>query len=327
MSSTLLQSRFEAFNGNQSMQEFGEIFIEALPQHIGKLKIPGRTLIDSHRREPVMAKVTHADQLQHMMLEVLNSPITQEAQSYAERAFDAFLNKQNVDSGVLKFFNGWNETHKTTSLVSAKIIMRLSADALSVPAASQEGYHNVMAHMHEVAKDDFGLGHKGHDGMYHYMTAAFGATSWVSNHYKVNECNEFSEFLYNAGVAEHKSPMNSDEHKISIMDAMMVSIASELWNGREYNFIAQHIESKLLAFNPSLSNNVQALRNAKGYVMGHAGEVENRHGLHALAAAQAYGRVADITFKVDRLKEVMLDYNGRVGKAFKAMHNALTASI
>jgi hypothetical protein len=326
MNSTLFQSHFEVFNGCQSMQKFGEVFIEALPQHIGQLKIPGRTLIDSHRREPVMAQVTQTDDIQNAMLEVLNSSITQKAQSQAESAFDAFLKKQNVDSGVLKFFNGWNETHKTTRLVSAKIIMRLSADALYVPLDSREGYPNVMAHMHEVAKDDFGLGHKGHDGMYHYMTAAFGATDWVNNQYKVNECNAFSEFLYDAGVAEHKSPMNSDEYKLSIMDAMMVSIASELWNGREYNFIAQHIENKLLAINPSLSSNAEALRNAKGYVMGHAGEVENRHGLHALAAAQAYGRVADLTFKVDRLKEVMLNYNGRVGIAFKAMHSALTAT-
>ena len=324
MSSTLLQSPFEV-SDYQSMQEFGEIFIGALPKHIGSLKIPGRALFNGHRREPVLAQVTQMVEIQNVMLEVLNNPITQEAQSYAESAFNVFLKKQNVDSGVLIFFNGWNETHKTTSLVSAKIIMRLSADALSVPAASQASYHNVMAHMHEVAKDDFGLGRKGHDGMYHYMTAAFGASAWVANQYKIHECNEFSEFLYHTGVAEHKAAMNSSEHKQSIMDAMMVSIASELWNGREYNFIAQHIESKLLAIDPLLSSNIQALRNAKGYIIGHAGEVENKHGLHALAAAQAYGRTVDQTFEVARLAEIMLNYNGRVGKAFKAMHSALTS--
>lgn len=43
---------------------------------------------------------------------------------------------------------------------SHKIIMCLSADTISVPAEQR------MAHMHEVAKDDFGLGHPGHDGMY-----------------------------------------------------------------------------------------------------------------------------------------------------------------
>lgn len=69
MSSTLLQSHLEVFNGCQSMQEFGEVFIEALPQHIGKLKIPGRTLIDNHRREPVMAQVTQTDDIQNAMLE------------------------------------------------------------------------------------------------------------------------------------------------------------------------------------------------------------------------------------------------------------------
>ena len=242
MSSASLQSRFEMIEPNKPMQELGEIFIEALPRHLGNLKIPGRAIVDSLRREPLFAQVEQTAEIQNAMHDVLDHPITQEAQTHAENAFNAFLGKNEADAGVLKLFNGWNETHKTTSLVSAKIIMRLSADALSISAEKRAGYNNFMAHMHEVAKDDFGLGHKGHDGMYDYMTAAFGAQGWVNAQYKIYECAEFSAFLYATGVAKHKSPMDSIEHKQSIMDAMMVSIASELWNGREYNFIAQHIE-------------------------------------------------------------------------------------
>ncbi|VDR26266.1 Uncharacterised protein [Raoultella terrigena] len=104
----------------------------------------------------------------------------------------------------------------------------------------------------------------------------------------------------------------------------MVSVASELWNGREYNFLAQFIEGKLLSFNASLNEDTKTLRNAKGYVMGHAGEVENRHGLHALAALQAFGRIAGLSFDTERLKHVMLDYNRRVGVAFSALQNVLT---
>ncbi|MHA3737152.1 hypothetical protein ACXR0M_15995 [Pseudomonas sp. Eth.TT006] len=325
MSSTMLQSRLDEFSSYRTMQEFGEVFIDGLPKHIRNLKIPGRAILQGERRQSVLANVTHIPEIQESMLEVLNHSITQEAQLHAENAFKKFLQKDVVDSSVLKFFNGWNETHKTTSLVSAKIIMRLSADAISVPAEKHVEYLNVMAHMHEVAKDDFGLGHPGHDGMYDYMTSAFGATAWVESQYKVRECNEFSEFLYNTGVAEHKSALNSIEHKSSIMDAMMVSIASELWNGREYNFIAQYIEAKLLAINPSLRTNVHTLRNAKGYVMGHSGEVENKHGLHALAAAQAYGRTVNLPFKLGRLKGIMLNYNERVGRAFEAMYQKLNA--
>lgn len=325
MNSTMLQSRVDAFNSYRSMQEFGEAFIDALPKHIRNLKIPGRVILQNQRRQPVLANVTHIPDIQDAMLEVLNHPITQDAQRHAENAFEAFLEKAAIDSAVLKFFNGWNETHKTTSLVSAKIIMRLSADALSVSAERHIQYLNVMAHMHEVAKDDFGLGHPGHDGMFEYMTSAFNATAWIENQHKVRECNEFSDFLYSTGISEHKSALNSIEHKSSIMDAMMVSIASELWNGREYNFIAQYIEAKLLEVNPLLKMDVQALRNAKGYVMGHSGEVENKHGLHALAAAQAYGRAMDIPFKLGRMKGIMLNYNERVGRAFEAMHRYLTA--
>lgn len=326
MSPTSLQSHFEIFEQDKSMQQFGEIFIEALTRHLGNLKIPGRAIFDNFRRGALFAQVDQIAEIQNAMHEVLCHPITQEAQTYAENTFKAFLRKNKTDTGVLKFFNGWNETHKTTSLVSAKIIMRLSADALSVSAEKRAGYHKVMAHMHEVAKDDFGLGHKGHDGMYGYMTEAFGAPGWVESQYKVDECEEFSAFLYATGVAEHKSPLNSIEHKQSIMDAMMVSIASELWNGREYNFIAQYIEKKLISFNPLLSRNVQNLRNAKGYVLGHAGEVESKHGLHALAAAQTYGRTVDLKFEVDRLKKIMLDYNQRVGKAFNFLHAALIST-
>ncbi|KAA0981409.1 hypothetical protein [Pseudomonas sp. ANT_J28] len=325
MNSVSPQTRYETFK-YKSMQEFGEIFIEALPKHIRNLKIPGRVIFKNDRRQPVLAHITQISELQDAMFEVLNHPITQEAQFHSENAFRVLLEKRTVDSAVLMFFfNGWNETHKTTSLVSAKIIMRLSADAISVPAEKLVGYHHVMAHMHEVAKDDFGLGHPDHDGMYSYMTAAFGATAWVEDKYKIRECNEFSEFLYNTGVAEHKAALKSAEHNDSIMEAMMVSIASELWNGREYNFIAQHIEDKLLNLNPSLRTNAQSLRNAKGYVMGHSGEVENKHGLHALAAAQAFGLTADITFKLGRLKGIMLNYNERVGNAFAAMRQALTS--
>lgn len=59
--------------------------------------------------------------------------------------------------------------------------------------------------------------------------------------------------------------------------------------------------------------------------MGHSGEVENKHGLHALAAAQAYARAADITFKLGRLKGTMLNHNERAENAFAAMHQALTS--
>lgn len=83
-------------------------------------------------------------------------------------------------------------------------------------------------------------------------------------------------------------------------------------------------EGKLLSFNASLNEDTKTLRNARGYVMGHAGEVENRHGLHALAALQAFGRIAGLSFDTERLKHAMLDYNRRVGVAFCALQNVLT---
>lgn len=324
MTSLSLQSCDEVLIRPSSMQALGEAFIEALPRHISMLKIPGRWISEDFRRPAVPAHIEHVNEIQHMMYEVLCHGVTQEAQAYAEGTFHAFLGKEKVDSGVLSFFNGWNETHKTTSLVSGKIIMRLSADALYISPEEQVIYHNVLAHMHEVTKDDFGLGQKGHDGMYKYMTSAFGAAAWVNDQYKITECNEFSDFLYNTGIARHKSAMSSPEHRQSVMDAMMVSVASELWNGREYNFLAQFIEEKLLLFDASLNEDAKRLRNAKGYVMGHAGEVENRHGLHAQAALQTFGQIAGFSFDTERLKNVMLDYNKRVGRAFSALQNVLT---
>ena len=323
MNSNVVKSDVVMPRHQLSMQQFGDVFVEALPRHLSALKIPGRVIMGDQRKAAVPAHVDYVTDIQLAMYEVLCHDVTQQAQRWAEKSFNLFLEKEQVDDGVLKFFNGWNETHKTTSLVSAKIIMRLAADAGAIPVRRQPLYNNVMAHMHEVAKDDFGLGHEGHDGMYEYMTTAFGASRWVEKQYAVKVCNEFSEFLYSVGVAENKSPLSSHEHKQSILAAMMTSVASELWNGREYNYIAQFIGEKLQAVNPVLRADLKALRVAKGYVMGHSGEVENRHGLHALAAAQAYCRFADIEFDIGRLKEVMLDYNYRVGNAFRGLHDAL----
>ncbi|MFK8259011.1 hypothetical protein ACFL9S_14650 [Erwinia sp. AnSW2-5] len=307
-----------------SMHKLGGVFIDGLPKHISMLKIPGRWIAGNVRMSPMPVHIEHVKDIQNMMYEVLYHEITQEAQAYAEGTFLAFLKKEKVDPGVLSFFNGWNETHKTTSLVSGKIIMRLSADARYISHEEQAIYHNVLAHMHEVTKDDFGLGQKGHDGMYKYMANAFGAAAWVDDKYKINECNTFSDFLYNIGIAKHQSAMNSPEYWQSVMDAMMVSVASELWNGREYNFFAQFIEGKLLSFDASLNEDAKTLHKAKGYVMGHAGEVENRHGLHALGALQAFGRIAKLSFDTERLKNAMFDYNRRAGVAFCALQNVLT---
>lgn len=323
MNSISLQNNSKLVEQRMSIHAFGEMFIKALPSHIQNLKIPGQLIEPKLRRPPILAQIDRVTEIQTAFHEVLCHSVTQDAHRYAERAFKAFLEKDSADTGVLKFFNGWNETHKTTSLVSAKVIMRLAADVVYMPQGSQACYCCIMAHMHEVAKDDFGLGHHGHDGTYTYMTAAFDASDWAEKSYSVHECDTFSEFLYNIGVAEHKSAMHSCEHKHALMDAMMVAVASELWNGREYNFIAQYIEEKLRAINFSPSRDDRSLRYAKSYVMGHSGEVENRHGLHALAAAQAFARMAGLRFDVDRLKDVMLDYNQRVGRAFRALHEAL----
>lgn len=307
----------------KSMREFGEIFIAALPKHIQALKIPGRKISNDLSMDPRLAQIDEITEIQRAMRDVLSDPITLQAEFNATSAFATFLQKKEVDAGLLKFFNGWYNTHKTTSLVSAKIILRLSGDAIFIPTEQQIGYYRTLAHMHEVAKDDFGLGHKGHDGMYVHMAAALEATSWIEKKYEVPECNEFCEFLYEAGVAEHKSPLNSYCHNESILNAMMISIASETWNGREFNYIAQYIEAKLLSVNPTLENNTINMRDAKGYVMGHAGEVENKHGLHALAAAQIFSRTRGVKFCVERLKKVMLNYNERVGRAFGALHRAM----
>ena len=308
---------------NKSMQEFGRNFIDNLPQHISAIQIPDSKPSDSFGTSPRSMQIYGIYDIQTAMREVLHHPTTRQAEIQAENAFRAFLEKDCVDAGLLKFFNGWYETHKTTSLISAKIIMRLAGNAASSPPDQQMGHNKTMAHMYEVAKDDFGLGHKGHDGMYIHMATAFGAESWVEYKYKVEECDQFSAFLYDIGVAEHKAPLNSSAHNESILKAMMISVASETWNGREFNFMAQHIEKKLLSVNPSLANDSTRMRNAKGYVIGHAGDVENKHGLHALAAAQIFARTRGIEITSRHLQEVLLDYNERVGRAFGALHKSL----
>ena len=104
MSSASSQIRYDTFE-YKSMQEFGEIFIEALPKHVRNLKIPGRVILENDRRQPVLAHIMQISELQDAMFEVLNHPITQEAQFQCENAFRVFFEKPTVDSAVLKFFN------------------------------------------------------------------------------------------------------------------------------------------------------------------------------------------------------------------------------
>jgi len=318
------QKSLSSKGSSQGMQGFGETFISKLPKHIESLKIYGRKISDLEKKDAVFAQVDNIDAIQSMMREVLLHPIKCEAQFHTEQAFVALLDKDVVDAGLFKFFNGWNETHKTTSLVSAKLIMRLAADTAFIHPHKSSGYSLTMAHMYEVAKDDFGLGHKGHDGMYKYLAEAFGCDQWINPSYQVQECNEFSDFLYLIGVNSHHAPVESSEYIQSILSAMMVSISSELWNGREYNFIAQYIDKKLLKIKPSLADDDKAFKNARGYIFAHSSEIENKHGLHALAAACVYSRLYNISFDVDELKRTMLNYNSKVGKAFRALHQALT---
>ena len=96
-------------------------------------------------------------------------------------------------------------------------------------------------------------------------------------------------------------------------------------DGSEYNYLAQFIESKILSYKPEISSNLNDFRNAKGYVLGHAGDIENKHGLHAFVAAIAFAQAKNISMDMNKLKTVMLDYNYRVGLAFKAIFEALKA--
>lgn len=119
MNSTTLKNNCKAPGKTTSMQEFGEDFIEELHRHIGDLRIPERLIEGNFRRKPLLVKIEQITEIQQAMREVLCHSITQDAQVSTELAFKAFLKKDKADTGVLKFFNGWNETHKTTSLVSA----------------------------------------------------------------------------------------------------------------------------------------------------------------------------------------------------------------
>ncbi len=305
------------------MQDFGIAFLNKLPRYVSELKIYGRRVTESKTKKPVFARIEDIEDIQKMMSEVLNHPITQIAQGHAKSAFDAFLKKEYGDKSLNCFFNGWNETHRTTSLVSAKVLMRLAADTPFITSEQFLGYHLTIGHMNEVAKDDFGLGHKGHDGMLKFMADAFGCHEWVSPCYAIPECNNFSEFLYEVGVKDHKTPLESDIHVQSIISAMMVSISSELWNGREYNYIAQFIDQKLRSISPKLIEDDKSLKNAKAYIMTHSSEVENKHGLHALAAVHAFCCLKGVKFDVEALRHTMLNYNHHVGQAFHALHKAL----
>lgn len=118
MTSLSLQGCDDILTKPFSMQELGKIFSDDLPKHISMLKIPGRRIAGDVRAPSLTAHIEQVKDIQKIMDEVLYHEVTQQAQACTEGAFLAFLKKEKVDAGVLSFFNGWNETHKTTSLVS-----------------------------------------------------------------------------------------------------------------------------------------------------------------------------------------------------------------
>lgn len=88
------------------MQDLGDLFIEALPDHIKNLKIPGRAISEHYRRGPIVAQIDNVAELQNAMREVLYHPATIKAHHSAESAFTALLEKSQADDGLLSFFNG-----------------------------------------------------------------------------------------------------------------------------------------------------------------------------------------------------------------------------
>jgi len=306
-----------------SMHCISKNFLECLPADFSKIATPARWIDKNTRKPPITAGSRKIKEIQAAIEHVLNDTVTAQAQCYAAETFAALF-KRPSSSKLAGFFNGWNETHKTTSLVSCKVIMRLAADAHCVAAENAELYHRVMAHMHEVAKDDFGLGQAGHDGMFSHMRRTFNIPEFAP-HEEVGACSAFSEYLYGVGVAGCKSAIGDAFHKKAMLRAMMVSVSSEVWNGSEYNYLAQFIEDLILLYSPHLRDDKKLLRCAKAYVMGHSGDVEMRHGLHALAATQLYANFLEETFNVDELSSIMLDYNLRVGQAFRGLAELLSS--
>lgn len=310
------KTEYTTHEKTKTMKNFGDEFVEKIPECLESIAIKNQK---KYHQQSIFDEINDIQQTMH---DVINNSITIESQAHAESTFKSFIKKNN-NNALLKFFNGWNEIHKTTSLVSAKVVMRLASNAHIVNDFQKSDYMKSMAHMHEVTKDDFGLGHSGHDGMFSEMTKAFNSENWSSIEHKVTECNNFSNFLYQTGVSNHHYPVDSDENKESLLEAMMVSVASEIWNGREFNFFAQFIEEKINSFGSTKTRNAEEIRNAKAYVIGHSKEIEIKHGLHALAAIKHFNNANRVKMDLEKLKTKMIDYNKRVGIAFSALNKAL----
>ncbi len=88
MNSVILQNHADIPKAFSSVQELGDIFVEALPIHISKLKIFRRSITEYFRSVSAPDQIDHVEELQYVMHEVLYHPITQEAQTYAEDAFE-----------------------------------------------------------------------------------------------------------------------------------------------------------------------------------------------------------------------------------------------
>mgnify|MGYP006996264831 FL=1 len=80
MNSNVVKSDVVMPRHQLSMQQFGDVFVEALPRHLSALKIPGRVIMGDQRKAAVPAHVDYVTDIQLAMYEVLCHDVTQQAQ-------------------------------------------------------------------------------------------------------------------------------------------------------------------------------------------------------------------------------------------------------
>lgn len=287
----------------KTMEVIGGECVAAIPQNASILKIDIKNIYG----------------IQKAVQECFDTDISRIWRTNVGATFDGLMRIQDQnDDRVRRFLSGYERTHTTTRNMSMPLISRLvmaSAHAASTGEhAKAEFLMRAANFMVNVAAEDQGL--KGpHAGLYPaFGKAASGDTQWMDHdRYFVPACERFSEFTAKTGARE------------KIPDAILVTAASEFSNAVEYTVFAQEgaVRPWISRLNPLFKNG--DTKRAAAYVTVHGGPTEYAHFLNAVAAWQTYNEAMGLESNPERLTEVFVDYQNRVGHAFEALRSIVSA--
>ncbi len=225
----------------------------------------------------------------------------------AERCFMLLTSKSWPRDSLEGYFHGWRDTHLTMTSIAAMMTRLLDLADAEPDMDRSLNYVRSSHNLSKVMAEDLGLcGGIDHSTLFSRMaTGVCGTPDWESRTHRDPSCARFRKWVY----AERVSAPD-------VMDGMLLSVASEIYNHAEMRYLNARVPHWLVhhrGFEPEQAHELNQ------YVDVHAHGVETDHFGAAFGAIEQYcaARRKDIDYAhVQRRCE---DYLSHVGEALAGL--------